>query len=301
MQWQSSSSGILNTHNEIFSDVKTHLTTGFEAMYKALKELETEILGKVDQIQERQVDLLTNAEPCSTSSLIEVQRNRGVIRKSLEAFSSHAENLSHIRLTLSRAAALVNVEGNLYNLIVVKEEPPVEIQRQLAVERSLEFGYQRAIPLQGEYSDLESMYRNLHLEDQSSLVSTYREPTDRLASVQSRDRLVFSQPRYRPPPPFEPQYPSAFETRYPVRPERFPRSTCFVFYLPPSVTNESLRELFSRYGTVLNAYVAMDRVTNRMRGFGFIDYSSPQEAEAAVAGLDKMPLEGKFLSVSIKV
>jgi len=82
---------------------------------------------------------------------------------------------------------------------------------------------------------------------------------------------------------------------------RIPNSTCFVFYLPPSATNETLRSLFMRYGTVLNAYVAMDKVTNRTRGFGFVDFSTPSEAQAAVAGLDKYPLEGKFLSVSIKV
>lgn len=82
---------------------------------------------------------------------------------------------------------------------------------------------------------------------------------------------------------------------------RIPNSTCFVFYLPPSATNETLRSLFMRYGTVLNAYVAMDKVTNRTRGFGFVDFSTPSEAQAAVQGLDKYPLEGKFLSVSIKV
>jgi RNA recognition motif-containing protein len=74
-----------------------------------------------------------------------------------------------------------------------------------------------------------------------------------------------------------------------------------VFYLPPTATNETLRSLFMRFGTVLNAYVAMDKVTNRTRGFGFVDFSTPAEAQAAIEGLDKYPLEGKFLSVSLKV
>ena len=82
---------------------------------------------------------------------------------------------------------------------------------------------------------------------------------------------------------------------------RIPQSTCFVFYLPPSATNESLRQMFMRYGTVLNAYVAMDKITSKTRGFGFVDFSTPSEAQAAVAGLDKYPWEGKYLSVSIKV
>ena len=78
-------------------------------------------------------------------------------------------------------------------------------------------------------------------------------------------------------------------------------STCFVFYLPPSMTNDSLRNLFLPYGTVLNAYVAVDSKTNRPRGFGFVDFQSPAEAQLAVQKLDKYPIEGKFLSVSIKI
>lgn len=81
---------------------------------------------------------------------------------------------------------------------------------------------------------------------------------------------------------------------------RNPNATCFVFYLPPSITEETLRQLFMRHGTVLNAYVPLDKVTKRPRGFGFVDFSTPAEAQAAVAGLDKFPLDGKFLSVSLK-
>lgn len=76
-------------------------------------------------------------------------------------------------------------------------------------------------------------------------------------------------------------------------------ATCFVFYLPPSMTDDTLRQLFMRYGTVLNAYVA-DKAANRTWGFGFVDFSTAAEAQAAVAGLDKCPLEGKFLSVLSK-
>ena len=54
-------------------------------------------------------------------------------------------------------------------------------------------------------------------------------------------------------------------------------------------------------GTVLNAYVAMDKVTNRPRGFGFVDFSSASEAQAAITKYDKFPIDGKFLSVSLKV
>ena len=77
--------------------------------------------------------------------------------------------------------------------------------------------------------------------------------------------------------------------------------TCFVFYLPRSATNETLRLLFEPYGTILNTYVPMDRITNQTRGFGFVDFSTPEEAQIAVDNLDKHYLDGRYLSVSIKI
>ena len=82
---------------------------------------------------------------------------------------------------------------------------------------------------------------------------------------------------------------------------RVSNATCFVFYLPSTADNATLRSLFMPYGVVLNAYVAMDRVTNRTRGFGFVDFASPNEAQRAVESLDKFYWDGKYLSVSIKV
>ncbi len=82
---------------------------------------------------------------------------------------------------------------------------------------------------------------------------------------------------------------------------RRPNSTCFIFYLPPTVTKDSLKLLFQGYGTILNVHVAKDKVTNAPRGFGFVDFSCPSEADNAVFNMDNYPLEGKILSVSIKV
>lgn len=90
-------------------------------------------------------------------------------------------------------------------------------------------------------------------------------------------------------------------TPCPTSPARQANSTCFVFYLPPSATSENLRTLFQTCGTVLNAYVATDKDTQKTRGFGFVDFSSPAEAQCAVAKIDKHPWDGKFLSVSIKI
>lgn len=82
---------------------------------------------------------------------------------------------------------------------------------------------------------------------------------------------------------------------------RIPNATCFVFYLPANETNETLRILFTPCGVILNCYIARDKLTNRTRGFGFVDFANQSEAQCAVAKFDKYPRGGKILSVSIKV
>jgi len=54
------------------------------------------------------------------------------------------------------------------------------------------------------------------------------------------------------------------------------------------------------FGTILNAYVALDKKTGHTRGFGFVDFAKKEEAAAAVQHMDKYQIDGKILSVSIK-
>jgi len=72
----------------------------------------------------------------------------------------------------------------------------------------------------------------------------------------------------------------------------------FVGNLSYDVTQESLEEAFKPFGTVVSAQVIMDRETGRSRGFGFVEMSTKEEAEAAVQGLDGKPLEGRNLAVN---
>ena len=65
-------------------------------------------------------------------------------------------------------------------------------------------------------------------------------------------------------------------------------------------TNEStLTELFSDFGTVKSAKVVMDRETGRSKGFGFVELSSSDEANAAISALDGKEFEGRNLRVNI--
>lgn len=70
----------------------------------------------------------------------------------------------------------------------------------------------------------------------------------------------------------------------------------FVGNLPSDASEDSVRDLFSEYGTVRSIRLAADVFTGRCRGFGFIEMEG-HEARAAVAGLDGKSFGGQSLKV----
>ena len=72
----------------------------------------------------------------------------------------------------------------------------------------------------------------------------------------------------------------------------------YVGNLSYSVTNESLEAMFSPHGAVDSAQVIMDRETGRSKGFGFVEMSNAQEADAAIAALDGQDNGGRNLKVN---
>ena len=61
---------------------------------------------------------------------------------------------------------------------------------------------------------------------------------------------------------------------------------------------EDLQELFAVAGTVESANVIEDRDTGRSRGFGFVEMSSKEEGEAAIAQLNGKEVGGRSLTVN---
>ncbi|KAI4335905.1 hypothetical protein L6164_014502 [Bauhinia variegata] len=76
-----------------------------------------------------------------------------------------------------------------------------------------------------------------------------------------------------------------------------PSSKLFIGGLPYSTDERSLQEAFSRYGTVVDARVVKDRETGRSRGFGFVTFTSVEEASSAIQALDQKDLHGRIVSV----
>ena len=65
-----------------------------------------------------------------------------------------------------------------------------------------------------------------------------------------------------------------------------------------SMTNDALSQLFAPHGKVVSAEVIMDRETGRAKGFGFVEMSSDQEAQAAINALNGQDCDGRALTVN---
>ncbi len=73
----------------------------------------------------------------------------------------------------------------------------------------------------------------------------------------------------------------------------------YVGNLSYSVRDDDLQQEFSAYGHVQSAKVMMERDTGRSKGFGFVEMSSPEEAQAAIEGLHGRNMGGRDLTVNV--
>ena len=72
----------------------------------------------------------------------------------------------------------------------------------------------------------------------------------------------------------------------------------YVGNLPYQVRDSDLEEAFSQFGQVTSAKVMMERETGRSKGFGFVEMSSPAEAQAAIQGMNGQQHGGRALVVN---
>ena len=72
----------------------------------------------------------------------------------------------------------------------------------------------------------------------------------------------------------------------------------YVGNLSFNTSSQDLEALFAESGTVQSASVVEDRDTGRSRGFGFVEMSSKEEAQAAISALDGKEVDGRNLKVN---
>jgi len=72
----------------------------------------------------------------------------------------------------------------------------------------------------------------------------------------------------------------------------------YVGNLSFNTSTQDLETMFAEVGTVQSANLIEDRETGRSRGFGFVEMSSTEEANAAIAAFDGKEIDGRSLKVN---
>ena len=75
-------------------------------------------------------------------------------------------------------------------------------------------------------------------------------------------------------------------------------SKIYVGGLPYSASDAEVEALFAEHGTVESARVITDKFTGQSRGFGFVEMSTQEEAQAAINALHSTEMGGRTLTVN---
>ena len=73
----------------------------------------------------------------------------------------------------------------------------------------------------------------------------------------------------------------------------------YVGNLPYNTADADLQSMFSAAGTVKSAQVIKDRESGRSKGFGFVEMSSSDEANAAISMFHGKDFNGRPLTVNL--
>ena len=72
----------------------------------------------------------------------------------------------------------------------------------------------------------------------------------------------------------------------------------YVGNLSYNTNEDTLRNLFSEFGSVTSAKIIINRDTGESKGFGFVEMGTDEEAGAAIAGINGRDFEGRQLRVN---
>ncbi|MEL7834952.1 RNA-binding protein [Fodinibius sp. Rm-B-1B1-1] len=72
----------------------------------------------------------------------------------------------------------------------------------------------------------------------------------------------------------------------------------YVGNLSYKVSDQELMEVFEEFGNVTSAKVIKDRESGRSKGFGFVEMTNNDEAQAAIDELDGTEINGRTVKVN---
>lgn len=86
----------------------------------------------------------------------------------------------------------------------------------------------------------------------------------------------------------------------PIKPiKEYDDTNLYIGYLPPTLEDDALIQLFSAFGEIVMAKVIKDRVTGLSKGYGFVKYSNIEQANTAIASMNGYKVEGRTIAVRV--
>ncbi|EOA88976.1 uncharacterized protein SETTUDRAFT_52439, partial [Exserohilum turcica Et28A] len=80
--------------------------------------------------------------------------------------------------------------------------------------------------------------------------------------------------------------------------KRSPASnTLFLGNISFECTNDSIQQIFAEYGNITRVSLPTDRDTGSLKGFGYVDFSTQEEATAALEALNGQDIEGRAIRI----
>jgi RNA recognition motif-containing protein len=72
----------------------------------------------------------------------------------------------------------------------------------------------------------------------------------------------------------------------------------YVGGLSYETSQQTLQDLFAQAGTVTSATIIIDRMTQRSKGFGFVEMSTDEESQKAISMFNGKELDGRTITVN---
>lgn len=99
--------------------------------------------------------------------------------------------------------------------------------------------------------------------------------------------------------PPQQQQPQQQQPQQAYNPEPEALRNVMVNYIPTTVDEMQLRQLFERFGPIESVKIVCDRETRQSRGYGFVKYQSAASAQQAVNELNGFNILNKRLKVAL--
>ncbi|PIN16153.1 Splicing factor 1/branch point binding protein (RRM superfamily) [Handroanthus impetiginosus] len=84
-----------------------------------------------------------------------------------------------------------------------------------------------------------------------------------------------------------------------IKPKEYDETNLYIGYLPPTMEDDGLINLFSSFGEIVMAKVIKDRVSGLSKGYGFVKYADVQQANNAIASMNGYKLDGRTIAVRV--